>query len=605
MIKKKLRIAAAALSVCLSMCAVAGCGKNASSSSSVSQTPSESVTGIEFNGKIVDDQSVRTDLTATELTKLMGNGINLGNTMEAYGHISLGTKADTSSYETLWGEPVTTQEMITAMHESGFDAIRIPVAWTNMMDYESGDYTIDEKYFDRVTEIINYARSENMYVIINDHWDGSWWGMFGSATEATREKAMDMYVSMWTQIADHYRDYSDYLIYESANEELGDRLNDKDVAKDSGSLNEEQCYETTNLINQTFVDTIRSSGGNNENRFLLIAGYNTDVNRTCDDRFVMPKDTADSKLLVSVHFYEPSSYCTGSSIATWGTKDDLQNQHNILKQLTKFTDAGYGVIIGEYGIYINEDDTLKEGTLEYFNNFLSICDYYNYCPMLWDCNRLFNRNDCKIISDDAAQIYLEHSLKTQSEKDDKTIKSEAETYIATALANAKEAESVPSDEAYAWIMMNSSDWTLTYKVGDKYENKFTEGIKAEDVQVTGEGTYTVSLDFTGTDMHCSKGIGFAAVGIINGEALFPGYIMTIDEILINGEPYTSQYKEYTTSDDENCTRVNLYNGWVTELPKEARTLTGDFTDCSAQLINPDDVGDITTISVTFTYGPAN
>lgn len=605
MIKKKLRIAAAALTACLSMCAVAGCGKNASSSSSVSQTPSESVTGIEFNGKIVDDQSVRTDLTATELTKLMGNGINLGNTMEAYGHKSLGTKADTSSYETLWGEPVTTQEMITAMHEAGFDAIRIPVAWTNMMDYESGDYTIDEKYFDRVTEIINYARSENMYVIINDHWDGSWWGMFGSATEATREKAMDMYVSMWTQIADHYRDYSDYLIYESANEELGDRLNDKDVAKDSGSLNEDQCYETTNLINQTFVDTIRSSGGNNENRFLLIAGYNTDVNRTCDDRFVMPKDTADSKLLVSVHFYEPSSYCTGSSIASWGTKDDLQNQHNILKQLTKFTDAGYGVIIGEYGIYINEDDTLKEGTLEYFNNFLSICDYYNYCPMLWDCNRLFNRNECKIISDDAAQIYLEHSLKTQSEKDDKTIKSEAETYIATALANAKEAESVPSDEAYAWIMMNSSDWALTYKVGDKYENKFTEGIKAEDVQVTGEGTYTVSLDFTGTDTHCSKGIGFAAVGIINGEALFPGYIMTIDEILINGEPYTSQYKEYTTSDDENCTRVNLYNGWVTELPKEARTLTGDFTDCSAQLINPDDVGDITTISVTFTYGPAN
>ena len=91
-----------------------------------------------------DKGSVRTELTATELTKLMGNGINLGNTMEAYGRATRGTGAPTSSYETFWGQPVTTQEMITAMKNSGFDTIRIPVAWTNAMNFESGDYTIGE-----------------------------------------------------------------------------------------------------------------------------------------------------------------------------------------------------------------------------------------------------------------------------------------------------------------------------------------------------------------------------------------------------------------------------------------------------------------------------
>ena len=72
--------------------------------------------------------------------------------------------------------------MITGMKNAGFDTLRIPVAWTNAMDYESGDYTIREDYLNRVEEIINYALIENMYVVINDHWDGGWWGMFGSAS---------------------------------------------------------------------------------------------------------------------------------------------------------------------------------------------------------------------------------------------------------------------------------------------------------------------------------------------------------------------------------------------------------------------------------------
>lgn len=89
---------------------------------------------------------MRTELTSLEFVDLLGNGINLGNTMEAYGHVVLGTEAEVSAYETYWGQPVTTQEMITGMHEAGFDTLRVPVAWTNMMNYESGDYTINEAY---------------------------------------------------------------------------------------------------------------------------------------------------------------------------------------------------------------------------------------------------------------------------------------------------------------------------------------------------------------------------------------------------------------------------------------------------------------------------
>lgn len=115
---------------------------------------------------------------------------------------------------------------------------------------------------------------------------------------------------MWTQICEHFSDYSYKLIFESANEELCHRLNDSDVTGTEGVLSEDECYETTNRINSEFVKLVRSTGGKNADRFLLIAGYNTDFRKTCDDRYQMPEDTAKDKLLLSVHYYTPWDYCS-------------------------------------------------------------------------------------------------------------------------------------------------------------------------------------------------------------------------------------------------------------------------------------------------------
>lgn len=554
-----------------------------------------------------DDGTIREDLTAIELTKLMGNGINLGNTMEAYGHVNLGTNAEVSTYETYWGQPVTTQEMITGMKEAGFDSLRIPIAWTNAMAFESGDYTIKEEYLDRVEEIINYARNESMYVIINDHWDGSWWGMFGSSKEEEREKAMEMYVSMWTQIAERYKDYSDYLIFESANEELGDRLNDIDVCKDSGSLSEAECYETTNKINQTFVDTIRGTGGNNAQRFLLIAGYNTDVQRTCDSRFVMPTDTAKDKLILSVHYYTPWNYCGTVSVENWGTVRDYEEQNTLLEKLTKFTEQGYGVIIGEYAVCVKDDGSIKENTVEYLNNFLDNCDLYGYCPMLWDCSSYYIRRNLAFVDERIADVYSSRSYQAQSTLTEEQIKENAKANMDAAMAAAPEsfvmdmsAEDI--DGAIAWIMFNSNDWMISYSTGDVYNpDSITGGLKTTDVEITGEGTYTVALDFTGTDAGFANGTAFSAIGIYNGEILFPGYVIDIKEVLVNGEPYELKAKPYTTSDDGKCTRVNLYNGWIGSVPSGARTADGDLTDAAPVLVDNAELTNIETLEITFDY----
>lgn len=549
----------------------------------------------------VDDGTIRQELTALEVVELMGNGINLGNTMEAYGRNDLGTEAEATRYETFWGQSVTTQEMLDGMKAAGFDTLRLPVAWTNMMAFESGDYTINSAYLDRVEEIAGYARNAGMYVIINDHWDGGWWGMFGSASEDTRKQAMELYKSMWTQIAERFRDYSDYIIFESGNEELGFRLNDTDIAEDSGTLSDDECYTVTNEINQAFVDTVRATGGNNASRFLLIAGFGTDIKNTCSSKYKMPTDSAKDKLLISVHYYDPSGYCINASLSTWGTKQDYQTMNDTLALMTKFTDQGYGVIIGEYGVLL-ESSGLKENAADYTQNLLNNCDLYGYCPVLWDCSNLYDRQSCSIIDLGMGRVYTKHSLEIQAGRSREDIAAQAKKEMDADYENASEGAGVVDDMAVAWIMYNSSDWNTMYSVGDVYApDDKTAGVAATDVEITGEGTYTVTLDFTGTSGGYANSVVFSALAIANGETLFPGYYVEIKEILINGEPYEMKGQAYTASDDGKCTRVNLYNSWVSKVPDEARVLNDNGKELTPCLLDAETLGNVETISVTFEY----
>ncbi len=545
-----------------------------------------------------------TSMNAIEFTKVMGNGINLGNTMEAWGHSAYGIKSATSVYETSWGMPVTTAEMVQGMKDAGFDSLRVPVAWTNMMDFENGDYTINEAYLKRVGEIIQYAIDADMIVVINDHWDGGWWGMFGSASEETRAAAMTHYEEMWKQIAEYYKDYDGHLVFESGNEEMGSRFNDKTESwnKDSGTLSEDECYELTNTLNQKFVDIVRESGGNNANRFLLIAGYNTNIANTCDDRYKMPTDTVDGKLIVSVHYYDPSAYCIDDGISSWGTKKDVEGMNETLATLTKFTDAGYGVIIGEYGVLIEGKNELKNNTMDYFQNFIANCEYYGYCPMLWDCNSLYNRNECKIAYEEVATFFKEKSYsQVQKDVDDEEISVLAKRYMNKVLENAPAGETVPADEARAWIMFNSGDWSIAYKVGDDYPDGQAEGLVATEAKIEGPGSYTVGLDFTGTSAGKSSGIAFSALGIINAETLYPGHYIEIKEVRVNGTAVELAGKPYTTSDDGNTTRVNIYNAWVSEVPGEARVADGDLSSCTPIPVDGTTIGDIETLEIDFEF----
>ncbi len=328
------------------------------------------------------------EITTQELIEEMGLGINLGNTMEATGDwIHEGT---VTSYETCWGSPVITEQMIKGFKDAGFGVVRVPANWSNMM---SEDYTLNAEYVARIHQIVDWILANDMYVILNTHHE-KWLGDMPT----NEEEVLRKYTRMWEQIAESFKDYDDRLMFEDLNEEGGY----DSVWNQYGSSTEgkDKAYGYLNTLNQTFVDIVRASGGNNAERHLLVAGYYTDVVRTCDEMFVVPNDPA-GRVAVSVHYYTPSTLTIleadaswGKAKTEWGSEEDLAELDKMMNMLTdRFVSKGIPVIVGEYGCFgKNKTVDVKRAYM------VDVCrEVYerDMLPVLWDTHDTFyNRYTC-------------------------------------------------------------------------------------------------------------------------------------------------------------------------------------------------------------------
>ncbi|MBO7354793.1 MAG: glycoside hydrolase family 5 protein [Lachnospiraceae bacterium] len=552
------------------------------------------------NGAVFSTMDL-TGMDAKTLSYYMGNGINLGNTFEA---TAGGKYASVTTYECAWGQPITSEAMIQGYKAAGFDTLRIPVSWCNTMDFANGDFEINADYIERVATVVNWALDAEMFVVLNDHWDSGWWAMFGSSNPDTVAKAWQVYEAIWTQVSTYFKDYSDMLIFESANEELGNGLNNNGNWPDSGSLSTDDQYRLTNEINQKFVDIVRSTGGNNDDRFLLIAGYNTDISDTCDNRYKLPADTAKGKLFLSVHYYTPWNYCgagEGGTWSRWGIKADYETMDKYLGMLKKFDDAGCGIIIGEYGalpVYENGKHETQENTVEFTEYFLDHCDINNWVPLLWDTNSSYNKTTCTFRDEAVAAVFAKRSFEKEYAAGDAypgTVKAHMETASAEASEMWDGVETYEPGTPVAWIMWNGG--AGTYSVGDVFNPADnTAGIKATNAIVEGPGKYSVSLDFAGGN----NGLTFAALAIADAELLYPGCHILIDSIKIDGKEIELIATPYTSSDDGKCTRVNLVNEWVKTPPADARILKGSPSTASAVIIDKTQLVGIKNITIDFT-----
>lgn len=283
--------------------------------------------------------------SAAQAVKNMGAGWNIGNTLDANSPAP-GAQNPTSveAYETGWGQPVISRNLIRMFKKKGFGAIRVPVTWWPHMDK---DTMVNKAWMDRVETVVRYVLNEGMYCILNVHHDTGESSSCWLRADTTHFNAMNArYVKLWQQIARRFQGYGQRLVFEGYNELL-DRNSTWNFPPDASS------YTAVNRLAQGFVNTVRATGGNNATRNLMVntyaAAHGDDPanNNHVLSAFRLPHDTTKGHLIVSVHSYNPWNWDKDGGRWTEKCDKDLDEMFTRLDKY--FLSRGIPVIIGEYG----------------------------------------------------------------------------------------------------------------------------------------------------------------------------------------------------------------------------------------------------------------
>jgi endoglucanase len=334
---------------------------------------------------------------AVTLAGNMRLGVNIGNTLEAIGG------------ETAWGNPLVTKALIDSYKQNGFTAVRIPCSWDQ---YVANTRTAQLKteWLNRVREVVQYCVDNGLYVILNIHWDGGW--LENNCTTLKQDAVNAKQKAFWEQIATHLRDFDEHLIFASANEP-----------------NVENATQMNVLLSyhQTFIDAVRSTGGRNSYRVLVIQGPSTDIEKTNNLMNVLPVDKVSGRLMAEVHYYTPYQFCLMTEDATWGkmfyywgngyhsTTDpernatwgeeaDVQKYFTMMK--TKFVDKGIPVIMGEYAAMLRSNLTgdalaLHKASRAYYVRYVTEQALSNgMLPFYWDTGSLIDRRNYNVTDQD-------------------------------------------------------------------------------------------------------------------------------------------------------------------------------------------------------------
>ena len=345
--------------------------------------------------------------SATQLSKLMYPGWNLGNTMEAGDRANNFTNNGGLASEVSWQRTMTTQEVIDAVSDAGFRAVRLPAAWVMGHITDADAMTLDKAWVNRVKDIVDYCIKDGLYVVLNDHWDGGWIEVEGfskstSKYEAVSESDIQEKIStlkkLWTNIAKEFGGYDEHLLFAGLNEPFQEYS--------LFSTKHEQLTPILERYNQAFVDAVRATGGNNASRVLVVQGPSTNIASTYNYMH-LPSDAANGRLMVEVHYYDPWNFASGeqswyywgadnhvagsSNNCTYGEEAYMKAQLELMR--SKFTSKSVPVIIGEYAAdrRVKSDSdfnqTKHDASIKLFYKlFNQYCTDFGIVPFAWDTN---------------------------------------------------------------------------------------------------------------------------------------------------------------------------------------------------------------------------
>ncbi len=354
--------------------------------------------------------------SAKEIAKKMGVAVNIGNTLEC-ANVSNG--AVSGAGETLWGNPAVNQQYIAGLKALGFKAVRVPCSWVahyakvkDVMGNDSLTTTIDPAWIARVKEVVSYCIDNDLYVVLNDHYDTDW--IENSLGMGYHTSLANQLADLWTQIANEFNAFDEHLLFAGLNEP-GNGLGDLPS----------HAIEALTRYEQTFIDAVRATGGNNATRTLVVQAPKTNIDLAVSD-YVMPRDAVADRLMVEVHFYDPYQFTLMEEDAYWGNtwwyygaqnhvagsahnNGEYGNEAYIAAQFKKMHDTfvanGFPVIVGEYGTMIrgNVDDAAKhQASRGYWNEVVTREARKNGCiPFYWETGGDIDRTNGSAINAEA------------------------------------------------------------------------------------------------------------------------------------------------------------------------------------------------------------
>lgn len=370
----------------------------------------------------VDKRMAKMGLSATQLAHYMAPGVNLGNTMEACDWNDAFTNNAGLKSETSWQNDKTSETYIKSLKKQGFNSLRIPCSWVAGHLIDKDNMTIDPAWMKRIQEIVDYGFNAGLCVIINEHWDGGWMEHDAFTDKVDVAERKEMYRKLWVNIAKEFKNYDERLLFSALNEPgvggASPKAEGEMLAPDSKAFADRLLeYE------QVFIDAVRSTGGKNAKRVLIVQGPKTEIDITEKDTYDISrlKDKAKNRLMAEVHFYDPYTFTLMEKDADWGKvalywkghapADDggrtvntiwYNNQNvdayqhitnQVMKMKKKFVDKGYPVVIGEYGAN-RKDATLMggdqqkhdESMMAWYSAVTSEMMKAGLIPYVWDIN---------------------------------------------------------------------------------------------------------------------------------------------------------------------------------------------------------------------------
>jgi endoglucanase len=309
------------------------------------------------------------ELDAWTAAKLMGKGVNIGNTLE-----------NTTIWETGWGNPRITREYVESLAKLGFKTVRLPVAW----DTYASDGRIAPEKIARVGEVVDWITAAGMFCVVNIHWDGGWIDSsdqerFPETFATFSPEAERKFISYWTQIASYFAGRDERLIFEALNEETNFE----------GAGSSQKAFATLTRVNQLFIDTVRKTGGNNPKRLLIVTGYATDITKTTSSEYRLPVDSVPHRLLISVHYYTPWQFAGmtqdeswGKVALTWGTAREVAELNRLFDAMQEFCRRNdLPAFIGEFAVTDRKETPSR---VRWMSAVVEAALSRKMVPVLWD-----------------------------------------------------------------------------------------------------------------------------------------------------------------------------------------------------------------------------